>query len=88
MAPAWSPSSKMVASVAAATHSNIELILREKGVTDYRISDGRVRNLAFYFLRDILRIADRQGDEVSATKFAGYWAFSIREDQEADPICK
>ena len=73
------PDSKMVASVAAATHSNIELILREKGVTDYRISDGRVRNLAFYFLRDILRIADRQGDEVSATKFAGYWAFWIRK---------
>ncbi len=73
------PDSTMVAAVAAATHSKIEFILKEKGLTDYRISDSRVRNLAFYFLRDILRIADRQSDEVSVTKFAGYWAFWIRK---------
>ena len=73
------PDSDMVAALAAATHANIEFILSERGITNYKISNGRVRNIAFYFLRDILRIADRQGDEVSVTKFAGYWAFWIRK---------
>jgi hypothetical protein len=73
------PDSSMVAAVAAATQANIEFILDTKGITDFQISKGRVRNISFYLLRDILRIGDRQDDEISATKFAGYWAFWIRK---------
>jgi hypothetical protein len=73
------PTPEMVAGVAAATHRKLSAIIENKGDFDYRISKRRVRDLSFYFLRDILRIADRQSDEISATKFAGYWAFWIRK---------
>jgi hypothetical protein len=73
------PDSDMVDEYAAVTEAAIRRVLRAMGDLEYQLSPQRLRDLSFHFLRDILRIKDRQSDAVAGTKFAGYWAFWIRK---------
>jgi hypothetical protein len=73
------PPEKIVNLYAAITHKVIDRIMIAMGDFDYEISPLRVADVSFYFMRDIYRLNDRQGGTITATKFAGYWAFWIRK---------
>ncbi|MQB22564.1 hypothetical protein DXT90_18225 [Agrobacterium tumefaciens] len=66
---------------AIATEQAVVRSLNQKGIygEDFSFLRKRCKKLAFFFLRDMYRIEEEQEGKVSATKFAGYWAFWIRK---------
>ena len=77
--PLLEPPGALVDQYAAITHKIIERILSAMGDYEYELSPLRVSNVSYYFMRDIYRLNDRQNGAITATKFAGYWAFWIRK---------
>jgi hypothetical protein len=67
--------------VAANTHAIIQKAILGFGITDcdYQISEPKTLEVATFLLKDLLRLATYQDDEISSTKFAAYWAFWIRK---------
>ena len=77
--PLLEPPGALVDQYAAITHKIVERILSATGDFEYELSPLRISHVSYYFMRDIYRLNDRQGGAITATKFAGYWAFWIRK---------
>ncbi len=75
------PPESQVNEYAVFTEKALALALRQIGITECEsnISPKRLKSCAYHFLRDMYRIESEQRGTVSATKFAGYWAFWIRK---------
>lgn len=75
------PPEDQVVKFSVATERALILALEQNGITEanFSLSSLRVKMLSFYFLRDMYRIENEQNGKISATKFAGYWAFWIRK---------
>jgi len=75
------PPEDQVVKFSVATERALILALEQNGITEanFSLSPLRVKMLSFYFLRDMYRIEHEQNGKISATKFAGYWAFWIRK---------
>lgn len=72
------PDPARVARLAATTARRLAQLVQELNC-EAIISHENVRNVAFYTLRDLERLSYQQGESISASKLAGYWAFWVRK---------
>lgn len=81
VARAHVPPEDQVVRFSFSTERAIVRVLHQNGIVEphFTLSPMKVKMLSFYFLRDMYRIEEEQSKKVSATKFAGYWAFWIRK---------
>lgn len=73
------PPPRQVNLLAAQIEQLIHLALNRNNAGASVISTHRLRDVSYYFLRDMYKISDHQDDEISGTKYAAYLAFWIRK---------
>jgi len=73
------PPPDFVDRVSSNTEALLTQIVKAIGVPHFEISDGKVLEVAVCLLKDLMRLAITQLDDVADTKYAAYWAFWIRK---------